>query len=354
LISSITPTEGAAAPTAADVAASPRRPALRLVSTRDLSRDDWLEVRNLGIGSSDAAAAVGLCPYQSRLELWMHKTGRDHLLPQIDPRDDSTPLYWGTLLEPIVAAHYTRRSGRRVRRVNAVLQHPQHDWMLANIDREVLGDPHVQILECKTAGIQGARLWEEGVPEYVQLQVMHQLAVTGKAAADVAVLIGGQELRIYRIERDEALIRNLIALEQEFWGYVLRDEAPSPDGSESAETALRSLFPRDHGGVVDATQDAEMTSTFSELVAVRERLAAHELLQAQLRQRIEQRMGDASRMVLPTGEISWKRSKDGRVLDVAKLLELQPELMQTHGLDKPGSRRFLVRTNTGDPGVGAN
>jgi predicted phage-related endonuclease len=40
-------------------------------------------------------------------------------------------------------------------------------------------------------GINGARLWKEGVPEYVELQVMHQLAVTGKRAADVAVLLGG-------------------------------------------------------------------------------------------------------------------------------------------------------------------
>ncbi len=54
-----------------------RRPALRLVKTNDLSREDWLEVRKNGIGSSDATAALGLNPYQSQLELWMEKTGRD-------------------------------------------------------------------------------------------------------------------------------------------------------------------------------------------------------------------------------------------------------------------------------------
>ena len=73
----------------------------------------------------------------------------------------------------------------------------------SNIDREVTGSSEVQILECKTAGINGVKLWKDGVPEYVQLQVMHQLAVTGKQAADVAVLLGGQHLEIHRIERDE-------------------------------------------------------------------------------------------------------------------------------------------------------
>lgn len=37
-----------------------RKPALKLVKTQELSRDDWLAVRRTGIGGSDAAAAVGL------------------------------------------------------------------------------------------------------------------------------------------------------------------------------------------------------------------------------------------------------------------------------------------------------
>ena len=213
--------------------------ALRLVSTKDMARDDWLEVRRTGIGSSDAATAVGLNPYQSQLELWMQKTGKADLLPAIDPNDDTSPMFWGTLLEPIVAAHYTKRTGNKVRRVNAVLQHPKHPWMLANVDREVVGASEVQILECKTAGIHGARLWKDGVPEYVQLQVMHQLAVTGHKAADVAVLIGGQELRIFRIERDEALIARLIEMEHAFWQLVESNTPPAGDGSDSAEKALR-------------------------------------------------------------------------------------------------------------------
>ena len=59
------------------------RPALRLVSTKGLARETWLDVRRQGIGSSDAAAAVGLNPYQSQLELWMHKTGKGNLLPAV-------------------------------------------------------------------------------------------------------------------------------------------------------------------------------------------------------------------------------------------------------------------------------
>lgn len=322
----------------------PRRAALRLVKTQDLPREQWLEIRQGGIGSSDAAAALGLNPYQSRLALWMQKTGRGNLLSPIDPQDDQTPLYWGTLLEPIVAAHYTRRTGHRVRRINAVLQHPLHPWMWANIDREVMGAPDVQLLECKTAGIQGARLWRDGVPEYVQLQVQHQLAVTGKQAADVAVLLGGQELEIHRIERDEELIVQLITLEREFWGYVERDQEPPADGSESADQALRALYPQDAGRTLDLRQDLVMGAVFSDLVAVRQVLEVQTALQEQLKQAIQQRMGDASRALFDGGEVSFKRSKDSSGLDIATLQKKEPGTVKAYTVTKPGSRRFLVRT----------
>lgn len=321
-----------------------QRPALKLVKTKDLPRDDWLTVRKQGIGSSDAAAAVGLNPYKSQLELWMEKTGRDGNLPKIDPHDENSPLYWGNILEPIVAAHYTKRTGLRVRRINAVLQHPDPSlpWMLANIDREVTGSNEVQILECKTAGINGARLWKEGVPEYVQLQVMHQLAVTGKPAADVAVLLGGQHLEIHRINRDEQLIARLIELERHFWQYVESDTPPPADGSASADLALRCLYPEDDGQSVDFSLERNLSATFADWLSVRQTIAEQEKLEAQLKQTLQQAMGSATRATFETGSVSWKKAKDSVILDVTQLLKDHPEYQQRYALTKPGSRRFLV------------
>ncbi|GAB2458585.1 YqaJ viral recombinase family protein [Comamonas humi] len=319
------------------------KPALRLVSTRNMPRETWLDVRRQGIGSSDAAAAVGLSPYQSQLELWMHKTGKADLLPKVDPSDETSPLYWGTLLEPIVAAHYTKRTGNKVRRVNAVLGHPRIPWMLANIDREVIGAPDVQILECKTAGIHGARLWKDGVPEYVQLQVMHQLAVTGKQAADVAVLIGGQELRIHRIERDEAMIEQLISLEEQFWGWVQREEQPPADASDSADMALRCLYPRDTGDTIDLSEDATASQAFTQLVQIRQWISDWESQEALLKHQIQQRMGAASQARFASGSISWKRSKDGQAFDAARFQRDHPQLATGYLQPKAGTRRFLVQ-----------
>ncbi len=317
--------------------------ALRLVDTRTLDRHQWLEVRNGGIGSSDAATAAGLNPYKSQLELWQEKTGRKPI--EEVPPGQSDPRYWGTLLEPLVASAYQERTGHRVRRLNAVLQHPTFPYMLANIDREVVGSPDVQILECKTAGEFGSRLWKDGVPEYVQLQVQHQLAVTGKPAADVAVLLCGQELRIHRIERDEEVISRLIVLEARFWEYVVNDIEPPADGSESAARALRSLYPG-KDAAVDFSQDDALIHTFTELVALNAVLAEQEQQAELLKQTLQQAMGDASVARFgDQGEVIYCRSKDSTALDTKRLMAEHPVIAAACTVTRPGSRRFRINTD---------
>ncbi|MBK8103476.1 MAG: YqaJ viral recombinase family protein [Cellvibrionales bacterium] len=290
-----------------------RHGALQLVSTQAMPRETWLDVRKQGIGASDAAAAVGISPYQSPLELWLIKTGRDSGMPKPNPDDESSPMYWGNILEPIVAQHYTKRTGNKVRKVNAVLQHPDADkhWMLANLDYPVTHNSDVQILECKTAGEWGAKHWRDGVPEYVQCQVQHQLAVTGKQAADVCVLLCGQEIKIYRIERDEALIEKLIALERQFWHCVETDTPPPVDGSDSSGRALKYLYPNDSGDVLDLTEDSHLCQVFTDLLAARDTIAQAQQQEDLYKQTLQEKMGEASRIIFPAGEVSWKKNKTG-------------------------------------------
>lgn len=321
-----------------------REQARRLVDTRALDRQAWLSIRQSGIGSSDAAAAVGLHPYKSQLELWMDKTGR-----QFDDKEPSrgelltSPLHWGQVLEPLVADHYAQHTGYRVQRVNAILQHVEHPWMLANLDREVVGNDNVQILECKTAGIYGAKLWKDGVPEYVQLQVMHQLAVTGQQAADVAVLLGGHELQIHRIERDEAMIEQLITLERHFWAYVESDTPPPADGSDSADQALRALFPQDDGETIDLCHDVGLSQTFADLQRVRHTLDDAKKEEAKLKHKLQQAMGTATLATFPSGVLSWKQTKPVNRLDTKTLQKEHPALCAAYLHAHPGTRRLVVR-----------
>ena len=72
------------------------------------------------------------------------------------------------------------------------------------------------------------------------MQCMHQIAVGEYESADLAVFIAGQDLRIYHIERDEAVIATMLDREAEFWQRVQDGNPPPPRSLE--DTAL--LFPQ--------------------------------------------------------------------------------------------------------------
>ena len=314
--------------------------AVRLVSTKNMSREEWLSVRGQGIGSSDAAVALGISPYKSPLELWLEKTERQ-AAPDISAND---AVFWGTTLEHIIANVYAQRTGAKVRRLNSVLQHPVHPFMLANLDRVVQHPTDGNgILEVKTAGVNSAKFWEEGVPDSYQCQVLHQLAVTGKPWCDVAVLIGGQDFRVYRILPDQDKMADLIKRETQFWQCVVEDVPPAVDGSESSGRALASLFPSDRGETLDCRDDTDMNRLFSDYWEHRQQRESAEEQEELHKQRLQERLGFASGAVLSDGKISWRKSKDSTTTDFKRLADEHPDWVKQYEIPKMGSRRFLVQ-----------
>ena len=318
--------------------------AKRLVNTKDLSREEWLAFRKQGIGSSDAAAACGIHPYLSMLELWMIKTGR--MTSDLEESlEGYSPLYWGNTLEPMVAKYYQEHTGNKVRRVNAILQHPdpEQHFMLANLDYAVTGSDEVQILECKTTGEHGAKLWKQGVPLYVTCQVQHQLAVTGKQAAHICVLICGHEAKVYKVERDEQLINSILWHERLFWQYVETDTPPTPDHSESAARALKQLYPKPKpSSKVDLREDEGANKLFDKLLGYRSSIANIEQQHDQVKHQLQTLIADNEVAVFTSGAISWKRSKDSVGLDSKAVAQAHPELLTQFSKTKQGSRRFVI------------
>ena len=200
------------------------------------------ETRKRFLGSSDAAAVVGLDHYRTPFDVWADKTGR--ILPSgLEPNNDAIDI--GNYLEAGVLNWFASKRGLKlVLNDEADRNRRQHDngIMAANVDAFVEDDP-TQIVEAKTTGVVSMRVpetWGEvgtdEVPDRVKLQVMHQMAVVPAArVAWVPVLMGGVGLRHYRIERDDDLIRNLTDIELAFWNdHVLKDVPP--EGEASLET----------------------------------------------------------------------------------------------------------------------
>ena len=94
------------------------------------------------------------------------------------------------------------------------------------MDWEVLGCTEVDLMRYLSVGKQDAATWEAGLPAHVRLNALHLLAVTGKQAVDLAVLVCGQELQIHRVARDEPVIARLMLLESRFWRCVELNQPP--------------------------------------------------------------------------------------------------------------------------------
>lgn len=225
---------------------------LAKITTADMSRDEWLDARRAGIGGSDVGAIMGFNQYKSAYQVFLEKTGQYH------EEVDNEAVYFGNALEDFVAQEFAKRTGKKVRRLNKMLVHPEHDFMLANLDRVVVGERAV--LECKTASEYVKEAWEgEEIPASYLCQVHHYLAVTGFEKAYIAVLVGGNKFIWKEIERDEEFIEILIDREKDFWeNHVLKDVAPPIDGSDATNDLIKKMYPQDDGTAIMLTKDDDV------------------------------------------------------------------------------------------------
>lgn len=181
------------------------------------------EERRTGIGGSDAAAAIGLSPWMSPFDLWEVKTGL-----QPGP-EQNEPMLWGKLLEDIIRREYARRTGMEVEYIPDLIRHPDHPFMFCHLDGRV-GRQGRAILEVKCA--RTALGWGEPETDEIPLpyltQCHHNMAVTAAEVCDVAVLIGGNDFRLYQVSRDIEIEQRLIDGEADFWRHVISQEPPPP------------------------------------------------------------------------------------------------------------------------------
>ncbi|AEN79901.1 RecE-like exonuclease [Mycobacterium phage Raymond7] len=222
------------------------------------TREEWLELRRRGIGSSDCSAVLGMGKYGSPFSVWADKTGRSR------PVDETEAMMWGTLLEPVIRAELARRLGVEIVEC-PTLRSLVRPWQLYNPDGLILSQNAV--VEIKNASAWLAHDWDDQVPDHAELQVQHGMAVTGADGAYVAGLVGGNRLRWEYIPRDDELIDTINEAERHLWEtYIVPDVAPPIDGSDATAEAIAARWPRRHEAVdvVDGDQVAEVEAAVAD------------------------------------------------------------------------------------------
>lgn len=214
-------------------------PTARLIAPYGIDPEAWHAVRK--VGGSDLAAILGMDRYRTPRHVWLEKRGELPDLPRSPELDEAAEI--GTELEEWIAGKFARAVGVSVHTVGT-LAHVEHDWMTVNLDRAVTGCDEPCFVECKNRSAYQAADWADEVPDGPALQAHWGMAVTGLPHAHVAVLIGGNRFRSFRIDRDDELIDHLVAITGDFWETVVDPDATAPpiDGSDAAADLLAHLW----------------------------------------------------------------------------------------------------------------
>jgi len=304
---------------------------------------DWIEQRRHGIFATDAATVTGRNPFASPFDKFAELQGTTA------PKIATDAMEWGILLQPVVGQAWARKHGRKIRAC------PWTYWLDypdigSHYDFDVVGSR--DILEVKTASAYAQRDWgEEGtaeVPEAYALQCQHEIMCRpGIERCHIAVLIGGQKLRSYVVERDDEMIEDLLSIERRFLANARLGIPPAMDGSEAATNYLRNLSPRDNGERWELSEPVEELATaFLSAKAQTEAIVEQTAI---LGNKLRLAMGDNAAGIGKLVKVSYKASKDRAVIDWKRALETAPlaadeflRAVNAHTTTTPGTRPLIV------------
>ena len=303
------------------------------ISLSGVDNTGWLRLRKSGIGGSDAGAICGVNPFSNAMKVFKDKTSEE-----IEEQDNEA-IRIGHDLEDYVAQRFMEATGLKVRKSNFMYRSKEHPFMIADVDRLVVGEDAG--LECKTASAYNADKWADGdIPLHYVMQCYHYMAVTGKKVWYIAAVILGMEFTYRRLEWDDALIERLISIEDNFWNnHVLKGTIPPPDGSKVCDEVIQQYF-----------HTARKASAIK-LVGFDEKLRRREEIlgfiselqeeQKQIEQEVKLFMQDNELASSEHFRVSWKNI-DSTKLDAKRIKEEKPELYADYG-KVSHSRRFEVK-----------
>ncbi len=295
---------------------------------------DWLDWRQRGIGASEAAAVLGLSSWGSPWTVWLAKTG------QTSPRMPSRAMKWGSRLEAAIVDAFGEETGAEVTHRQAWVEWRTRPELRATLDGIATRDGTRGVLEVKTTnGRDGA--WDDGVPVSVQLQVQHQMIVTGLPVAWVACLSGGQDFAEYELEADSAVQSAMAEIELRFWReHVRRMEPPPVDSSEPTGLALRAFYPEARAGSVDLPTEA--ASVIEELQEVKDQIRAAKAREVALDNLLMGWLGEHDTGTLGgRPAVTWRPTVTRRV-DLNALRKELPDVAERYTLESRSRTLRLV------------
>lgn len=226
---------------------------------------EWLEARkfvagrvpDIVFGASDSGALLGVSPYVSPLDLYCRKLG-------LTDDDDNLAMAAGRALEPVVMDAYRKETGCEVE-TGLPMYFSSSIYPVAATPDGIR--PDGILVEAKTTsgmrykgdtadetefGLEGT----DQVPLEYLAQCQHQMFVMEAGIVEMPVLFDNRKLRIYRIERNETIIKQILDAAAEMADRIRNEDPPEPSYGRLGERAL--IFASSAGrGITDLDASVE-------------------------------------------------------------------------------------------------
>ena len=228
-------------------------------------RDEWLRARVADVTSTEISALFGLSPYTTEYELWHWK--KQGVVP---PFEENVRMRWGKRLEPVIAAEIAATAGWTIRPMPEYWRHTTRrmgasfDFAIVSPETEGRVATDLALLEIKNVdGLVFRNEWIEGengieAPPHIELQVQHQLALTGLPDAYIGVLVGGNDAHVLHRKPDTQIHDLIYAKVANFWVSQNENRAPSPDFKRDAKFIASLYRHAEPNSVYDGELDADL------------------------------------------------------------------------------------------------
>lgn len=306
---------------------------------RPKSRENWLEVRKNGIGSSEVATIVGLNPWETPYQLWRRKVGLDA------PKQENFAMKAGHYLEDAVSRFWADETGRKI------IKRSAGDWIIRDNDRPFLqvspdrtywlGESRANsdkgILECKTTQMN---IDADDLPKHWFCQVQYQLGVAGYTQGSLAWLCSAREFGYTDITLVPDFYAWLTDEVARFWRDNIQ-EGKEPDIVNVGDVLLK--YNRHTNGKSIEVSD-EVFAAYQQLKDVRKELAQLDERKEALEAKIKIAFKDAEALA-HNGETiaTWRSPKPTRRFDTKRFQADYPGMAEDYYTETQGARRLLLK-----------
>lgn len=270
------------------------------ITPRD--REHWLSLRAQDLTSTDVAALFGMSPYKTKFELWHEKrSGEPVRIAQNDR------MKWGSRLEASIAAGIAEDQGWIIRPFKEYVRDPElrigssFDFLIYSPTGSATA--YDAILEIKTVDAlafrNGWTVTDDFIeaPAHIELQVQHQLLVSGLSVAYIGVLIGGNDVRILQRKADDGVHAAIRAKAAEFWRSIADNTPPDPVMPADAAAVIRLNSYAEPGRLRDARGDEVIASAIADYARIGREIEDLQAIRDSRKAEILTMIGDAEKVL---------------------------------------------------------